>query len=127
MAANQRNFNYSQYVSDDGTTYCLKASQEWISAAGNPGGSAACSANPAYGRASNRRQPRKVIYRDPTTFRTMTVPVFTPTAYAALDVGAATQAVNVPGEAGTVTYTLVKKIAEKIPSTVVGRQDPDHA
>lgn len=127
MAATQPNFNYSQYVSDDGTTYCLKASQEWISAAGNPGGSATCSANPAYGRATRRRAPRKVIYRDPTTFRTRTVPVFTSAAYSALDVGAATLSVFVPGEAGAVTYTLVKKIPERIPSTVVGRQDPDHA
>lgn len=127
MTATQRNFNYSQYLSDDGTTYCLKAAQEWISAAGNPGGSAACSANPAYGRASSRRAPRKAIYRDATTFRTVTVPVFTPTAYAALDVGSSTLAVFIPGEAGSVTYTLVKKVAERIPSTVVGRQDPDHA
>ena len=126
MVAVQPNFNYSQYVSDDGTTYCLKASQEWISEGGNPGGSAACSANPAYGRATRRRAPRKVIYRDPTTFRTRTVPVFTPTAYAALDVGSATLAVAVPGETGTVTYTAVKKVPERIPSTVVGRQDPDH-
>ena len=127
MAATQRNFNYSQYVSDDGTTYCLKAAQEWISAAGNPGGSAACSANPAYGRATVRRSPRKIIYRDSTTFRTVTVPVFTTAAYAALDVGSATLSVFVPGEAGAVTYTAVKKIAERIPSTVIGRQDPDHA
>ena len=127
MTATQRNFNYSQYLSDDGTTYCLKASQEWISAAGNPGGSAACSANPAYGRATRRRAPRKVIFREPTTFRTVTVPVFTPTAYSAIDVGSTTLAVFIPGETGSVTYTAVKKIPERIPSTVVGRQDPDHA
>ena len=126
MVAVQPNFNYSQYVSDDGTTYCLKASQEWISAAGNPGGSAACSANPAYGRATTRRAPRRAIYRDPTTFRTRTVPVFTSTAYAALDVGSAVLQVVIPGETGGVTYTLVKKVAERIPSTVVGRQNPDH-
>jgi hypothetical protein len=127
MAATQRNFNFSQYVSDDGTTYCLKASQEWISAAGNPGGSVTCSGNPAYGRATTRRSPRKVVYRDATTFRTVTVPVFTPTAYAAISVGSSTLPIMIPGETGSVTYTAVKKVPERIPSTVIGRQDPDHA
>ena len=124
MAADQRNFGYSQYVSDDSSTYCLKADSNWI--ANVTSGSAACAGQVAYGRASRRRQPRKVIYRDGTTFRTVTVPVFTPAAYAAIDVGTATMTVHVPGETGTVTYTAVKKIPEKIPSTVIGRQDTDH-
>lgn len=125
MAADQRNFNYSQYESDDGTTYCIKADQAWISNAAS--GSAACAGNPPYGRATSRRSPRKIILRDPTTFRTQTLPVFTTAAFAALTVGTFTTAVAVPGETATVTYTSVKKVAEKVPSTVIGRQDPDHA
>ncbi len=125
MAADQRNFGYSQYVSDDGTTYCLKADANMIGTSGL--GGAACSGNPAYGRATNRRAPRKAIYVDGTTFRTVTTPVFTATAYAALTVGSSTLAIHVPGETATVTYTLKKKVAERIPSTVIGRTDPDHA
>src|SRR5215831_920112 len=112
MPADQRNFNYSQYVSDDATTYCIKADQNMIGTVGL--GGAACSGQPAYGRATTRRSPRKAIYRDSTTFRTITTPVFTPTAYAALTVGTSTIPVHVAGETATVTYTLVKKVPEKI-------------
>ncbi len=125
MAADQRNFGYSVYVSDNGQNYCLKADANMIATAGL--GGAACTNQPPYGRASLRRQPRKAIYRDPTTFRTITTPVFTPTAYGALVVGTSTVAKHVEGETATVTYTLVKLVPEKIPTTVIGRQDPDHA
>lgn len=125
MAADQRNFGYSQYASDDGTTYCIKADSNQI--ANSDLGGAACTSQPAYGRATTRRAPRKAVYVDSTTFRTVTTPVFTATAYAALTVGTSTVAIHVPGETATVTYTLKKKIGEKIPSTVIGRQDPDHA
>lgn len=125
MPADQRNFNYSQYVSDDATTYCLKADQNWITDT-TDSGSAACTTQPPYGRATKRRVPRKFIFRDPTTFRTLTVPVFTTAAYAAGTVGTLTQAVHVPGLVAPVTYTLVKKVPERVPSTVIGRQDSDH-
>lgn len=125
MPADQRNFDFSAYLSDDGTTYALKADAAWIADAAS--GSASAAGHPAYGRESRRRAPRKAVYRDATTFRTNTVPVFTPTAYAALAVGSSTRALHVPGLTATVTYTLVKKIPEKIPSTVIGRTDPDHA
>ena len=124
MPAVQRNFDYFAYESDDATTYCLRADEDWGNNAAS--GGAACAGAPAYGRATSRRAPRKAIYRDPQTFRTFTEPVFTPTAYAALTVGTSTWAVNVPGLATTVSYTLVKKVPERIPSTVVGRQDTDH-
>lgn len=125
MAAVQRNFNYFAYVSDDGTTYCMKADQDWGSSGAS--GGAACTGDPAWGRSTTRRMPRKAIFVDPTTFRTVTAPVFTTTAYAALTVGTSTLSVSVPGETAAVTYTLKKKTAERIPSTVIGRQDPDHA
>jgi hypothetical protein len=125
MPADQRNFNYSAYESDDTVTYCLKADQAWISFADS--GAAACAGAPAYGRATRRRAPRKAIYRDSTTFRTVTEPVFTAAQYAALTVGTDTYDVHVPGNTATVSYTLVKKVPERIPSTVIGRQDTDHA
>lgn len=121
----QRNYNYFAYVSDTGTTYALRADEDWGNAAASGGASAA--GQDPYGRATRRRAPRKAIYRDPTTFRTFSGPVFTAAAYAALNPGASTYAVSVPGNVGTVTYTLVKLVPEKIPTTVVGRQDVDHA
>ena len=126
MPASQRNFNYSDYESDDGTTYCLKASAEAI-AETETGAVSPCTSAIAYGRATKRRAPRYAIYRDGTTFRTVRYPVFTPTAYAALTVGTDTSSVFVPGLATAVTYTLVKRVPERIPSIVVGRQDADHA
>jgi hypothetical protein len=35
--------------------------------------------------------------------------------------------VFVPGLATAVTYTLVKKVPERVPSIIIGRQDADHA
>lgn len=121
----QRNWNYFQYHSDDGTTYALRADQDWGNDAASGGALAA--GQPAYGRATRRRTPRRLIFRDPTTFRTFSGPAFTAAAYAAATVGTTTHSVSVPGNVAAIVYTLVKKEPERIPSTVVGRQDPDHA
>lgn len=125
MPADQRNFDYGAYVSDDGNTYALKSDAAWIAEAQSGGSSGA--GHPNYGRKTTRRSPRMATFRDATTFRTFTGPVFTAAAYAALTVGTATRALHVPGETATVTYTLVKKTAERVPTNVIGRQDPDHA
>ena len=125
MPAVQRNFDYFSYDSDDATSYCLRGDDDWGNDADS--GGSACAGEPAYGRATRRRAPRYAIFRDPTTFRTFRGVVFTPAAYAALTVGTSTHDVSVPGLTAPVTYTLVKKVPEKIPSTVVGRQDPDHS
>lgn len=121
----QRNWNYSPYISDDGTTYSLRADQDWISNPTSGGGLAA--GEPAYGRATRRRQPRRLIFRDQATFRTFSGPAFTPTAYDAAVVGTTVVGVSIPGNVASVNYVLVKKQPERIPSTVIGRQDPDHA
>lgn len=121
----QRNFDYFSYDSDDGTSYCLKGDEDWGNNAAS--GGSACAGEIAYGRATARRSPRYAIFREPTTFRTFRGVVYTPAAYAALTVGTTTYAVSLPGNAAPVNYTLVKKVPERIPSTVVGRQNPDHA
>ena len=126
MPADQRNFDYSRYASDDGTNYALKADAAWIAGTALSG-SASAAGLVAYGRATKRRAPRKLIFRDPTTFRTVTEPAFTTAAYDAAIVGTTTYSVHVPGLTATVSYTLVKKQPERIPSTVIGRQDADHA
>lgn len=125
MPADQRNFAYSDYLSDDAVHYCVKADANWI-ALGDSGG-ATCTNGIAYGRDTTRRHKRSATYQDATTFRTVKEPVFTPTAFAALVVGTSTLSVHVPGETATVSYTLVKLDPEKRPRTVIGRTDPDHA
>lgn len=125
MPADQRNFDYGLYASDDGNSYALKSDAAWI--ADGASGATAPAGEAPYGRKTTRRAPRMAIFRDPTTFRTSTVPVFTTVAYDALTVRVSTRALHVPGETATVTYTLVKKVPEKVPTTIIGRQDPDHA
>jgi len=125
MPGVQKNFDYFSYDSDDGSAYCLRGDDDWGNAAAS--GGSACAGEPAYGRATTRRSPRFAIFRDPTTFRTFRGVVYTPAAYAALTVGTSTRVVDYPGSATPQTYTLVKKVPERIPSTVVGRQLADHA
>lgn len=121
VTTSERLFNYFNYASDDGSSYNLRADQAWGQLAAS-GGTAASSPR-AYGRSSRRRTPRKAIYRDPSSFRTFTGIVFTSAAYAALVIGTSTVSRQLKGASTPVVYTLIKKIPEKIPTTVVGRQD----
>lgn len=125
MPGVQKNFDYFSYDSDDGTSYCLRGDDDWGNAAAS--GGTACAGEPAYGRATQRRAPRFAIFRDPTTFRTFRGVVYTPAAYSALTPQVSTVNITYPGSATPQAYTLVKKVPEKIPSTVVGRQLIDHA
>lgn len=124
MPAVQPNWNYYTYVSDDGTTYNMRAREEWV-AAGGTGLTTRTVGAPRY-IASRSQSPRKFIYRDATTFRTFSGPVGTAAAYASATLGS-TVSVAVQGESTLATYTLVKKVNERVPTSIVGRQDPDHA
>lgn len=121
VTTSARNFNYFSYVSDDGTTYNLKGDAVWGAAAAS--GGAAAGAHPAYGRASRRRAPRKAIFRDPTSFRTFTGTIYTAAAFTAINIGSTTVTRQLPGASTGVVFTCIKKIAEKIPTTVIGRTD----
>jgi len=125
MPGVQLNYNYFRYTDDNANNWTLRSSEDW--GENGASGGAAATGDPAYGRQTVRRAPRKAIYRDPQTFRTFTGPVFTPAAFAALTVGTSTYNVQVPGLVSPVAYTLVKKVPERNPSTVVGRQNPDHS
>jgi hypothetical protein len=124
MPAIQPNFDYYTYVSDDGTTYNIRADVTWAAYA-STGLSARTDGAPRYIK-SKSQSPRHFIYRDATTFRTRSGPVGTAAAYAAASLGD-TVSVAVQGEATAVTYDLVKKVPESVPTTIVGRQNPDHA
>lgn len=121
--ATQRNWNYYTYVSDDGTTYNIRAAAEWAGVAAH-GLDARTNGAPRY-IASKQQQPRRVIYRDTTTGRSVQGPVGTAADYAAIAIGD-TEDFFVPGNALAVTYTAVKKVGERVPTTIVGTQLPDH-
>lgn len=115
MAGAADNFVYSDYVSDDGNTYSVRTISTWASLALSGGTST--SAHTQYGRESKRRSVRKFRFVDATVpGRFVTLPVFTPTAYAAGTVGTSTMTRSVRGVATAVTFTLDKKIPERVPS-----------
>jgi len=124
LPATQPNWNYFTYESDDGTDYNIRARAEWATVTEH-GLSARVNGQPRY-IASAQQQPRKAIYRDTTTGRSYQGPVGTAAAYTALAIGD-TITVPVQGLATAVTYTLVKKVGEKVPTTIVGTQLADHA
>lgn len=115
MAGLADNFVYSDYVSDDGNTYSLRTLSTWAAAAASGGTST--STHPLYGRETKRRSVRKFRFSDAAVAgRFVTLPVFTATAYGAGVVGTTTFARGVRGEAAAVTFTLDKKIPERVPS-----------
>lgn len=61
MPAVQRNWDYFQYVSDDGTTYALRTSVEWATNAGF-GLNALTGGEPRL-IPSKTQQPRRAIYQ----------------------------------------------------------------
>lgn len=124
MPATQRNWNYYTYVSDDGTTYNIRAAVEWAAVAAH-GLAARTNGAPRY-IASKQQQPRRVIYRDSTTGRSTQGPIGTSAAYTAIALGD-TEDFMVPGLATAVSYAAVKKVAERVPVTIVGPQLADHA
>lgn len=124
MPATQRNWNYYTYESDDGTTYNIRAAVEWAAVAAH-GLAARTNGAPRF-IASKSQTPRKFIYRDATTGRSASGPVGTSAAYTAATLGDDATIV-VPGLATGVTYDLVKKVPEKVPTTIVGTQLVDHA
>lgn len=125
MAADQRNYQVFTYVDDNGTVWNKRGEED---AAQNAidGSAALTDGAPMWPHASRRFHTRMAVFFDPTTFRTKRIIVYTAAAYAAIT-GATTLAVAVPGETGTVTYSLAEKIAEKQPVAHAARQLADHA
>jgi hypothetical protein len=125
MALPQANRQWYTYHDSNGVVWNKLGSDDAACAAIN-GNAAAVAGQPDYPRASRRRQPRKAIYVDPTTFRTHTCVIYTSAAFDAI-AGGATLAVPVVGQAGTVTYDLSQKVPDKAPIRASARQLPDHA
>jgi len=123
MAANQRNLQVFTYVDDNGTTWNKRGQQD--AAINAVDGSAALTAGAPVWIDTKRKQTRKVVFQDPTTFRTVKFTVYTAAAFAALT-SASTLSINVPGEVAGVTYNLAEKIGEKQPVAKAARQLTDH-
>lgn len=121
MARNQKNYQNFLYVDDNAVSWTKR---------GESGGAADAVDGHASGTGaptwidSSRMRARRIIYQDPTTFRTIDPIFYTAAAYNAVALGA-TLAVQVVGLATTVNYNAVKKVAEKQPSRGAARQLAD--
>lgn len=121
MARNQKNFDNFLYVDDNGVSWTKR---------GESGGDASAIDGHANGTGdptwidSSRMKARRIIFQDPTTFRTVNPLFYTAAAFAAVDLGDVI-AVQVEGLATTVNYAAVKKVAEKQPSRGVSRKLAD--
>lgn len=121
MARNQTNFDNFLYVDDNAVDWTKR---------GESGGDATAVDGHATGNGaptwidSARMKVRRIIYQDPTTFRTINPIFYTAAAYAAVDLGDVI-AVQVTGLATTVDYAAIKKVPEKQPSRGVSRKLAD--
>jgi hypothetical protein len=125
MAADQKNFQLFTYVDDNGVSWNKRG--ELDAARNAVDGNAAFGAHPNWGRETSRHATRKIIYVDPTTFRSKRVVFYTAAAYNAVVVGTDTLAFHVEGETATVAYTASKKVPERQPAAIGTRQLADHA
>lgn len=124
MAANQRNYEMFTYTDDNGTAWNKRG--ELDTALNALDGSSALTAGAPVWIDSARKQTRKAVFADPTTFRTKKVTIYTTAAFTALT-GTSTLNVPVEGETAAVSYTLIEKIGEKQPIARTTRKLIDHA
>jgi hypothetical protein len=118
----QRNFAWYRYVDNNSRNWAIRADQDLGDNVAF-GLAAFNAADQPFGPQSRRHQPRRVIYQDPTTFRTRVVIVGTA---AAVGTAPATLAVNVPGNSTTVTYNLAGNLPEKLQTPKASRNLIDH-
>jgi hypothetical protein len=108
--ATEPNKQWYRYVSDGGVNFGVLVDQDW----GNNVASGLTTfnaADPAFGPQTRTHRLRHAKYVDPVTFRTVTHPVGTTAAFAALP---ATISVPLPGSATPATYNLKQRIPEFI-------------
>lgn len=121
MARNQKNFDNFLYVDNNGVSWTKR---------GETGGAATAVDGHATGTSaptwidSPRMRVRRIIYQDPTTFRTVDPIFYTSTAFNAVALGDIV-AVQVEGLATTVNYSAIRKLGEKQPSRGVSRKLAD--
>jgi hypothetical protein len=116
--------NLFTYVDDSAVSWNKRG--EDASPASAVDGHTAFGVHPNWGRDTPRHSVRRIVYQDPTTFRTKKPIFYTAAAFATVALGDII-AVHIPGNVATVNYAAVKKIGEKQPSAAAARQLPDHA
>lgn len=121
MARNQKNFQNFLYVDGNGVSWTKRGEDGGAAAAVD--GHAAQTGAPMW-IDSSRMRARRIVYQDPTTFRTVTPIFYTQAAWEAVAFGDIV-AVQVAGLATTVNYAAVDKIEEKQPRRGNARQLPD--
>jgi hypothetical protein len=125
LPASQKNFDLFEYVDNQGNSWNKRGEEDAVRNAVD--GSATFGAFPNWGKESPRHRVRKAIYRDPTTFRTKTIIVYTQAAQAAITLGTDTLSFPVEGLATAVVYTAYAFIDEKLGSVGAARNLVDHA
>lgn len=125
MPADQKNFQLYTYVDDQGVSWNKRGELDAVRNAVD--GSSAFGSNPNWGTESPRHRVRKMVYQDPSTFRTKTVIMYTAAAAAAVAIGTDTLSFHVEGETAAVAYTAIAIIPEKQPRAAGSRQLADHA
>jgi hypothetical protein len=121
MARNQKNFDNILYVDDNGVHWTKRG--EVGHDAATIDGHATHDGSPTW-IDSSRMKVRRIVFQDPTTFRTVSPIFYTAAAYAAVDLGDALN-ITVPGLATTVAYNAVKKLPERQPARGTSRKLAD--
>jgi hypothetical protein len=118
MPGNRKNFQNFLYTDDNGVDWTKRGED---GGAGNAvDGHAASTGAPTW-HDSKTMKVRRIIYRDPVSFRTVDPIFYTAAAYNAVAIGDIV-AVLVPGAATAVNYNAIKKVPEKQPSRGASRQ-----
>lgn len=127
MAAEQRNYQYFTYIDDNGTSWNKRGNNDpWCAGIDGHANFTATVGTPIWDKSTRKFHPRRAVFQDATTFRTVSCTVYTAAAYAAIT-PATTISVMPPGEATAVVYSLSEKIGEKQPVAKASRQLADHA
>lgn len=124
MAREAKNFGLFDYVDDNGTDWNKRGEIDAVRNAVD--GSTAALGNPVW-HEGKRNRSRKIIYQDPTTFRTKTLIFYTAAAYEAITLRTDTLTFFIEGDATGVVYTAVEKVAEKVAGQRFPNNLPEHA
>lgn len=125
MAVEQLNFGKFKYVDDNGVSWNKRGEVEGVRQAVD--GNAAAGAFPDWGRETRLHSVRRIVYTDPTTFRTKTVIFYTAAAYAAITLGTSTLTFVIPGATAGVVYTASRKLPERQRGTASSPHLAEHA
>lgn len=123
MARNQKNFEWFDYLDDNGLHWNVRG-ESGGALSGIDGHAPFDATRPVFGAISSHRHPRYAVFHDPTTLRTVKGIIYTPSAYNAIAPGD-TVAVQVAGLATTVPYRLLEKLPERLPRARASRNLPD--